>query len=76
MSGGIATEVKVPFFMRFYPLEKSLNYPYPPDSKEMPIANWEKFGYPEQLHVILNGMYNFYQKNQRLPKPLDEADAA
>ena len=41
----------------------------------MPIANWEKFGYPEQLHVILNGLYNFYEKNQRLPRPLDEADA-
>jgi len=23
----------------------------------MPIASWEKFGVPEQLHVILNGVY-------------------
>lgn len=74
-SGGIATEVKVPFFMKFHSLERSLNYPYPPDSKEMPIANWEKFGYPEQLHVILNGVYNFYAKNNRIPAPMNDADA-
>lgn len=41
----------------------------------MPIANWEKFGYPEQLHVILNGIYNFYAKNNRLPAPMNDADA-
>ena len=33
VSGGIATEVKVPVDMKFHPLEKSLRYPYPPDSK-------------------------------------------
>ena len=45
-SGGIAVEVKVPIFQKYYSLEKSLSYPYPPDSKEMPICSWEKFGYP------------------------------
>ena len=40
LSGGIATEIKVPFEMKFHDLEKSLRYPYPPDSKEMPIAAW------------------------------------
>lgn len=58
--------------MKFHALDKSLNYPYPPDSKEMPIANWEKFGYPEQLHVILNGVYDFWAKHKRLPEPLNE----
>jgi hypothetical protein len=46
ITGGIATEVKKPFEMKFHSLEKSLRYPYPPDSKEMPIANWEKWGVP------------------------------
>ena len=32
-TGGIATVVKVPITQQFYPLEKSLRYPYPPDSK-------------------------------------------
>ena len=41
----------------------------------MPIANWEKFGYPEQLHVILNGVYNFFAKHNRLPAPMNDADA-
>lgn len=76
VSGGIATEVKVPSLMKFYPLQKSLNYPYPPDSKEMPIASWEKFGCPEQLHTALNGIYNFWAKHQRLPRALNEDDAA
>lgn len=39
-NGGIATEIKVPTFTKFYDLKKSLRYPYPPDSKEMPIASW------------------------------------
>ena len=41
----------------------------------MPIASWEKFGVPEQLHVILNGVYTFYENNKRLPKPLNDEDA-
>lgn len=32
-NGGIATEIKVPIEMKFHDLEKSLRYPYPPDSK-------------------------------------------
>lgn len=46
ITGGIATEVKKPFEMKFHSLEKSLRYPYPPDSKEMPIASWDKWGNP------------------------------
>ena len=75
VSGGIATEVKVPVHMKFHPLGKSLSYPYPPDSKEMPICTWEKFGVPEQLHVILNGMYSFWAKYKRLPQLLNEEEA-
>lgn len=33
----------------------------------MPICTWEKFGYPEQLHVILNGVLEFWNKYKRLP---------
>lgn len=40
VSGGIASEVKVPFILKSYDLEKSLRYPYPPESKSMPIASW------------------------------------
>lgn len=41
----------------------------------MPIANWEKFGVPEQLHVILNGVYTFYEKHNRIPRALNDEDA-
>jgi hypothetical protein len=37
----------------------------------MPIASWDKFGVPEQLHLILNGVYKFYAKYQRLPAVLN-----
>jgi ubiquitin-activating enzyme E1 len=74
-NGGIASEVKIPFEMKFHDLEKSLRYPYPPDSKEMPIASWEKFGVPEQLHITLNGVLDFYAQHKRLPATLNEKEA-
>lgn len=74
-NGGMALEVKVPTEMKFHDLEKSLRYPYPPDSMEMPIASWDKFGVPEQLHLILNGVYDFFAKHQRLPEVLNENEA-
>jgi len=74
-NGGMALEVKMPIEMKFHDLEKSLRYPYPPDSMEMPIASWDKFGVPEQLHLILNGVYDFFAKHHRLPSVLDENEA-
>lgn len=76
VSGGIAVEVKVPVIQKFHSLERSLSYPYPPDSKEMPICSWEKFGVPEQLHVILNGLLNFWAEHKRLPENLNKEQAA
>jgi hypothetical protein len=42
----------------------------------MPIANWDKFGVPEQLHIILNALYSFYAKHNRIPRILNAEDAA
>jgi hypothetical protein len=42
----------------------------------MPIASWEKWGVPEQLHIILNSLYAFHHKHHRLPRPLNREDAA
>jgi len=66
----------VPFETKFFDIEKSLRYPYPPDSKEMPIASWDKFGVPEQLHIVLNGLHAFWAKNKRIPRPLNVDDAS
>lgn len=40
IGGGVAIEVKNPTIVKFNSLEKSLNYPYAPGLKEMPICNW------------------------------------
>ena len=66
----------MPFETKFFDIEKSLRYPYPPDSKEMPIASWDKFGVPEQLHIVLNGLHAFWAKNKRIPRPLNVDDAS
>lgn len=63
-------------FYNFNSLEDSLANPYAPDTQEMPICSWDKFGYPEQLHVILNGLLEFYSKNKRLPEILNKEDSA
>lgn len=76
VGGGIANEIKVPFEIKSFDLEKSLRYPYPPESKEMPIASWEKWGVPEQLHIVLNSLYTFHHKHHRIPRPLNQDDAA
>ncbi len=75
VNGGMATEVRIPFEIKFFDLEKSLRYPYPPDSKEMPIASWDKFGIPEQLHIVLNALLAFQSKHHRIPRPLNQEDA-
>lgn len=41
----------------------------------MPIASWEKFGVPEQLHIIFNGLLAFHTKHHRIPRPLNTDDA-
>ena len=55
--GGVATQVKVPEKIEFKSFEKSLKNPYAPNINDLPICTWEKFGVPEQLHIILNGIY-------------------
>lgn len=73
--GGIALEIKVPSYLKSFDLEKSLRYPYPPEAKEMPIASWDKFGVPEQLHIILNALLAFQGKNNRIPRVLNKEDS-
>ena len=41
----------------------------------MPIASWDKFGVPEQLHIVLNALLAFQSKHGRIPKPLNQEDA-
>ncbi len=52
-----------------------MSYPFAPETNEMPIASWEKFGIPEQLHLAFNGVLDFVAKHHRLPATLNEAEA-
>ena len=41
----------------------------------MPIASWDKFGIPEQLHIVLNALLAFNHKHSRIPRVLNQDDA-
>jgi len=41
----------------------------------MPIASWDKFGVPEQLHIVLNALLAFNSKHNRIPRILNQEDA-
>jgi len=53
--------------MPFRSFEQSLIIPYAPDRKELDNPDFEKWERPELLHVILNGLYEFYAKRDQLP---------
>lgn len=72
---GIANQVKVPVEMKFKSFANSLKTPWAPDREELDLTDWAKFGRPELMHVILNGVYNFHKANGRLPELLNEKDA-
>lgn len=40
----------------------------------MPIANWDKFGVPEQLHIVLKALYKFYEAHHHIPRILNDED--
>jgi hypothetical protein len=41
----------------------------------MPITSYDIFDLPEQLHLTLLAVFDFYHKHQRLPRILNEEDA-
>lgn len=70
---GIATQVKPIEELSFKNLETSLIAPIPLGKTELNTADYAKD--PNQLHLILNGIFIFYKKYKRLPLINDNNDA-
>jgi len=68
----IAEEVKVPFTLPFKPLKTSLEQPFLRDYMNRPLEMFNpdsnKFGRPEQLHVIHNALLSFVEEHKSLPE--------
>ena len=68
--GGLYTQVKMPKIMDFEPFSKQLKAP------EQLISDFAKFDRPGQLHVGVQALHAFADKQGSLPKPHHDADAA
>ena len=70
---GIATQVKMPDEVKFRKLESSLLSPIPPGKYELETADYTK--QPNQLHIILTAVFQFYSKHHSLPALNEEKHA-
>lgn len=70
---GTATQVKMPEEVNFRKLEASLLTPIPAGKGELDTADYTKA--PDQLHVILNGVFQFYKRHKSLPELNEEKHA-
>ncbi|KRY23477.1 Ubiquitin-like modifier-activating enzyme 1 [Trichinella patagoniensis] len=67
--GGKAKTVKVPVKMEFVSLNEALLDP------EILVSDHSKLDRPPQMHVIWQGLHMFFEKEGRLPRPQNLADA-
>ena len=68
--GGIFTQVKMPNFVDFQPLEEQLKKP------ELMISDFAKFDRPQQLHIGVQALHKFAEAHDgQLPRPHNESDA-
>jgi len=73
---GIVSQVKVPSTMKFNSLAKSLVQPKPDGGQDLPVADFAKFGRPEQLHFAVEAVRAYRTKHGKLPAPRDAGAAA
>ena len=68
--GGIFTQVKMPKFVDFKPLDEQLKKP------ELMISDFAKFDRPLQLHIGVQALHKFAEAHDgQLPRPHNESDA-
>ncbi|KFM79356.1 Ubiquitin-like modifier-activating enzyme 1, partial [Stegodyphus mimosarum] len=67
--GGVATQVNMPKTINFKSFKEAIVDP------EFIMTDFAKLDRPPQLHLAFQAVYNFRQKNGRLPKPWNEGDA-
>nr|XP_046239442.1 ubiquitin-like modifier-activating enzyme 1 isoform X2 [Scatophagus argus] len=68
--GGIVTEVKEPFKIKFKPLSEALL-----DLKLLIMNDYGKMSRHKTLHLAFQALHSFVKKEQRLPLPLSQSDA-
>ncbi|KAE8375572.1 ubiquitin-activating enzyme E1 [Aspergillus bertholletiae] len=69
-SGGIFTQVKMPKFVDYEPLEEQFKKP------ELMISDFAKFDRPQQLHIGVQALHKFAEGHDgQLPRPHNESDA-
>lgn len=69
-AGGIFTQVKMPKILNYKSLRESLKSP------ECLITDFAKFDRPAILHAGFQALSEFASKNNRLPRPRNDEDAA
>ncbi|KAI1444696.1 ubiquitin-activating enzyme E1 1 [Annulohypoxylon stygium] len=68
--GGLFQQVKMPKFIEFRTISAALRDP------EFVISDFAKFDRPHQLHVGFEALHAFAQSQGRLPRPMNDEDAA
>jgi len=76
LSEGIVSQVKVPSTMKFRSLAKSLVQPKPEGGQDLAVADFSKFGRPEQLHFAVEAIRAYRTKHGQLPACRDAAAVA
>jgi len=71
VSGGVATQVKVPKKIEFRSLAECMV-----DMGEPVISDFAKFDRPGQLHIGFQALHKFEKEKGRLPRPKNDEDAA
>jgi ubiquitin-activating enzyme E1-like protein 2 len=69
ISGGVASEVKMPITIDYLPLSQSLEKPL------FTPADFAKFTQPNQLHIANQALHMFTQAKGHLPEPWNKTDA-
>lgn len=68
--GGLYQQVKMPKFIDFKNITAAIKEP------EFVMSDYAKFDRPQQLHVGYQALHAFVQTHNRLPQPMNAADAA
>mmetsp|Transcript_6734 Transcript_6734/g.11868 ORF Transcript_6734/g.11868 Transcript_6734/m.11868 type:complete len:1134 (+) Transcript_6734:262-3663(+) len=72
VSGGTMTQQKVPVKISHRSFETACTQPVTPGEYGLLFTDGTKFGRAEQLHVALQGLWDFEEQNGKLPEPNNE----
>eukprot|EP00831_Metopus_contortus_P017449 TRINITY_DN1735_c0_g1_i1.p1 TRINITY_DN1735_c0_g1~~TRINITY_DN1735_c0_g1_i1.p1 ORF type:complete len:737 (-),score=115.62 TRINITY_DN1735_c0_g1_i1:992-3202(-) len=73
--GGVVENIKMPSEVHFKSLKESIENPLMSKTDELINADLRLFGRSNQLHLGLSALFEYYEKNKRLPALNNEEDA-